>query len=217
MRQQVNGVVISLQRKIDMEEVLKYPLTPVPLSLCHADGKMFSTPKSKLMNEIETRNINGEEPSDITGTVVDGFFFLHLLVDPPSTFGLVSKYLLKKLCALDGMQIHFVLDKMISPSIKDVERNERANGNRHTEYQITGSSQRRPGDWLAALRIDSFKKTFVSFITNHWRSNEFSSIIGEKTIFVNENDCCYAFSAEDGIVMTYTACTRKQIHECSFI
>ena len=30
----------ALQSKVDMEEVLKYPLTPVPLSLCHPDGIM---------------------------------------------------------------------------------------------------------------------------------------------------------------------------------
>ena len=44
---------LALQRQIDMGEVLTYPLTPIPLSLCHIDGKMNKTPKSTLMKELE--------------------------------------------------------------------------------------------------------------------------------------------------------------------
>ena len=44
---------ISLGRKVDMGEVLNYPLTPVPLSLSHVDGKMLKTDKSKLYNVLE--------------------------------------------------------------------------------------------------------------------------------------------------------------------
>ena len=34
---------LALQRKIDMAEVLSFPLTPTPLSLRHADGTMLKT------------------------------------------------------------------------------------------------------------------------------------------------------------------------------
>ena len=37
-------LLLSLQRKIDMVEVLSYPLTPIPLSLCHTVGTMQKTP-----------------------------------------------------------------------------------------------------------------------------------------------------------------------------
>ena len=43
---------LSMQGKIDMAEVLKYPLTPVPLCLSHVDGSVNSTPKSNLLNYI---------------------------------------------------------------------------------------------------------------------------------------------------------------------
>ena len=39
------NLYISLQRNADMAQVLKYPLTPVPLSLSHVDGTMFKYTK----------------------------------------------------------------------------------------------------------------------------------------------------------------------------
>ncbi|KAL3281732.1 hypothetical protein HHI36_004936 [Cryptolaemus montrouzieri] len=42
---------ISLEKKVEMEKVLEYPLTPVPLSLCHLDGSINKTDKSKLINK----------------------------------------------------------------------------------------------------------------------------------------------------------------------
>ena len=46
---------IWLQRKVDMAQVLKYPLTLVHLSLSHIDGTMLSTPKSALLIYLETK------------------------------------------------------------------------------------------------------------------------------------------------------------------
>ena len=65
-----------------MVEVLKFPLTPVPLSLCHADGSMQKTPKVKLLSELEVR-MKTDIPTHIDVTVIDGMSFLHLLVDLP--------------------------------------------------------------------------------------------------------------------------------------
>ena len=44
-----------LQAKVDMGEVLRYLLILVPLSLCHHDGTMQNTPKSKLLVALENR------------------------------------------------------------------------------------------------------------------------------------------------------------------
>ena len=41
--------------KGNMAEVLWYPLTSVPLSLCHPDGTMQNTPKSSKLWEFEKR------------------------------------------------------------------------------------------------------------------------------------------------------------------
>ena len=39
---------------IDMAEVLRHPLTPLPLSLSHVDETMFKSPKSTLTKQLES-------------------------------------------------------------------------------------------------------------------------------------------------------------------
>ena len=46
---------LSLERKVDMAEVLSYPLTQVPLSLSHVDGTMLKKKKSTLTSALEMK------------------------------------------------------------------------------------------------------------------------------------------------------------------
>ena len=89
----VSILLLSLKQRIDMGEVLKYSLTQVPLSLANVDGSMKKTPKVKLLQELESR-VASLKPASIDVMVVDAMFFLHLLVEPPSTFGSIARYIL---------------------------------------------------------------------------------------------------------------------------
>ena len=127
---------LSLKQKIDMGEVLKYPLTQVPLSLANVDGSMKKTPKAKLLQQLESRVVS-LKPASIDVMIIDAMFFLHLLVDPPSTFGSIARYILGCICSTTSREIHFVFDKIIHPSIKDCERDTRSL-DRSDSYNITG-------------------------------------------------------------------------------
>ena len=107
---------LSIQRKVDMEEVFCYPLTSVPLSLCYTDGTILKSPKAKLLTELESR-VKSEAPTKIDAAVVDGMFFLHLLVDPPKTFKQIAIYLLRKMFnSFNCKNIHLVFNKVVSQS-----------------------------------------------------------------------------------------------------
>ena len=120
----IRGLFVNLYKKekVDMAEVLRYPLTPLPLSLCHTDGRMQSTPKSALLNEIEAR-VACVLTEYIDVIIVDGvFFFLHLFIDLLSTMGQTVTVILKKTCSsCNSDTIHLVFDKMVTPSIKELE------------------------------------------------------------------------------------------------
>ena len=65
---------LSLEEKIDMEEVLSCPLTPVPLPLSYLDGSMLSSPKSNIMKYLETIAVS-KTPEVVHETITDGVFF----------------------------------------------------------------------------------------------------------------------------------------------
>ena len=188
---------LSLQKNVDMAEVLKYPLTPVPLSLSHVDGSMQKTSKASLMKRLESR-VKTIDPSNVNTTIIDAMFFLHLQFDLPATFGEISQYLFKKICYTKSEVIHFVFDKTVSPSIKDCERDSRMINGRTSLYQITGSGQKRPSSWLDALRNDQFKETLVEFLVNSWEDDKLTSLLQEKILYANSGDTCYSYKVDDG-------------------
>ena len=57
-----------------MNEVLSYPLTPVPLSLSHVDGSMQNTPKSKFMKYLESLAAT-DPPKTVDASIIDVTFF----------------------------------------------------------------------------------------------------------------------------------------------
>ena len=116
---------LALQRKIDMAEVLSFPLTPTPLSLSHADGTMLKTQKSKLMEELESR-IFSEKPNHVDVTIIDAMFFLHLWKDLPATFGTIARFLLINAFAREENNLHLVFEKVVSPSTKDCKCDSRS-------------------------------------------------------------------------------------------
>ena len=98
---------LSLERQIDMSEVLSYPPTPVRLSLRHVDGSMQKTPKSKLMKYLESLAAT-DPPKKVDVSIIDVKFFLKLNPDLPSTFDGVARYLLARVSESEGHRLHFV-------------------------------------------------------------------------------------------------------------
>ena len=143
---------MALERKVDMGEVLKYPLTPVPLSLCHIDGAMRSTSKSKLMDNLKKR-VRSTAPVHIDVKVIDGFFFLHLLTEFPTTFGRLAAFVLKQLCHFGPARTDVVFDRFFSLSIKEMERMYRAGGDDMRRlFNISGPQMSVVIVFRAALR-----------------------------------------------------------------
>ena len=64
----------ALQAEVDMEQILRYPLSPAPLSISHVSGTMQKTPKSNLLQELEKR-VASNPPTIVGATIIDGMFF----------------------------------------------------------------------------------------------------------------------------------------------
>ena len=138
-------VIIVCQRKLHLEHVISYPLTPVPLPLCSTDGTMMKTEKSNLLDILENK-VPSAMPSSIDACVIDGIFLLHLLPPHiPGTYGALPAGFLRQVVALSHLRVHLVFDAYPVPSIKDSERALRGlDHSEGREYTITGPEQLRP-------------------------------------------------------------------------
>ena len=88
-------LIIGKSRDIDLEELLSYALSPVPMSLGTTDGTPCKTVKAKLMHELEKDVKPLAQVSAGSALIVDGMAFIHQINTMPSTFGQLADRLLK--------------------------------------------------------------------------------------------------------------------------
>ena len=138
-------LILSIENKIDMETIFGFPMTPLPLVYCHPDGSLNKTAKSVLFHLLE-KKVKSLPPRSIDVLIVDGFFFLHQFNNSalPKTFGKIVRDILVKLCRTQAKTIHLIFDRILTPSIKDAERDLRATDERSATYRISGPDQTKP-------------------------------------------------------------------------
>ena len=88
---------------------------------------------------------------------------------------LTTRYVLGRICSTMSCEIHFVFDKIIHTWIRDCERDARSSDGLDS-YSITGSSQKRPGNWLADLCNDHFKSSLMQYLISAWDDNSRGTI-----------------------------------------
>ncbi|KAK4028865.1 hypothetical protein OUZ56_021884 [Daphnia magna] len=182
----VRLLMLSMKNKIDIAVVFQYPLTPVPLVFGQIDGTVNTTAKSTMIKSIIGTS-SYDQPKEIDAYIVDGFFFLHLFASNlPLIYEDIIRFLLAK-------EIHLVFDNIVSPSIKDLERDRRGTSERHTHYTILGLKQKRPSNFLNALWSDTFKLQLGKLLSIGFGNNSLSTIVGEKHLFVTEGHSCFSF------------------------
>ena len=87
---------LTIEKRLDIREVLAYSLTPLPLSLCHVDGSLLRSPKAALLHHLESKIVSSP-PSSVDVTIVDAMFFMHLQVNLPGNFDGVARCILAQL------------------------------------------------------------------------------------------------------------------------
>ena len=129
---------------LDLNEVMKYQLTPIPYSLGTIDGFLNKTNKAKGV-EYLTKNIEDTVsfPNKEKMIIIDGNAAYYTLTNLPHTFGEVCQkifYTLPK-----GSDITFSTDMYKAHSIKSIERERRGSGDKL--ILLSGPSMKRPPDW----------------------------------------------------------------------
>ena len=78
-------------------------------------------------------------------------------INPPDTFGGIVRSILDHIIGYSGTVIHFVADKWLTSSIKDIEHIGRDVAS--TTCKISGPST----NWTVALKNSSFKESLINF------------------------------------------------------
>ena len=117
-------VVLAMKKDLDLEQVMSYPLTAIPLSLCSTDGMMAKTDKSVLLNVLENKVEQHTSPQVVDACIIDGNFLLHTLpaTKLPATFGGVARSYLLQAVSLSPKRVDIAFDDYPTPSVKDCER-----------------------------------------------------------------------------------------------
>ena len=146
---------------IDLQHILSYPVTKIPLSLAHADGTPTKTDKAVLVNIFHTKQTHQyDDATPSSAVLVDGGLILHEVLPHHinSTYGKIVRDIMIKVCASKEKTIHLLLDRYMQPSIKDVERVKRGANVDMTKFIISGPDQQQRMRGTELLKHGTFKE-----------------------------------------------------------
>ncbi len=131
----------------------------------NSDCIPLKTDKATLTKILESKQetvLTDSNILPIKATVIDGDIMLHetVLKHSKSTYAMMARNLI---CSCHGEQVHLVLDKYQSPSIKDAERNLHYSSTPQA-FNITGPDQAQRQSGAELLKNVLFKEAFAKFL-----------------------------------------------------
>ncbi len=200
--------VIALDRGLNIDEFLEYPLGPLPYSLATETGGLTKTSKSVLMHDLE-KLVDAEETPNPTShqvIVLDAMALIQTLkLSNNATFGDLAETMLKiimrHVSSSCSTSVHWVCDTYPAISIKNFERESRmesAEGSFATT--ISSSEQKVDKQLKKALTYGKFKESLTQFLIDEWKQQKYTKLVGRHTVFATSGSKCYAFHAEQDVM-----------------
>ena len=206
--------VIAQQRHLDIREVLAYPLSAAPLSLCTAEGTMVKTNKAALLQLLSKTDCTSHEPAPPSSAalIVDAMALLRTPkpTSLPGTLGELAKHVF--ICLARNFpqfrRIDFVADTYPEYSNKDVERSQRAQSHGEIRLRISSGQQHTPKQWAKFLSSGSSKTELVSFLVTEWSTDAYASHLKARQLYATDGISCVKLVSPDGLTTTATECLR---------
>ena len=155
---------------LDLEELMKYCLVPVPPSLGTQDGFFSNTNKASFLHYLLEDTTPGNLPYPKDALIQDGMTLLHVLTNLPPTCGEICLQILDQMAA----KKHFLFstDSYHPESIKSQERLRRGSSER---IILSGPATRKPYDFKMFLANDDNKKQFCQLLLRVWSDQQAAS------------------------------------------
>lgn len=192
-------LVKSQNQKLDLQELLRYPLMPVPSSIGTPDGHLLKTDKSKGFRTLVKDTIDAVIPPDQdTMNIEDGNAIFHSMKEVPKTYKQICQNILS-ISTSGKSSVIFSTDCYLPDSIKSLERSIRGLGEKRL---VHGENTRRPENWTEFLSNDENKTQLIELLLRVWCSDENVPKIEKKKIILVCKGKAYELKAEDGKVST---------------
>ncbi len=190
--------------KLDLQELMAYPLTPVPYSIGTADGFLAKTNKSKGYQYLTKGVENAVVPDDANKLdIEDGNASFYCMREVPATFCQISHRLLDMVPRDED--VIFSTDMYSEKSVKSMERKRRGCGDK---LIIKGPSTKKPADWKRFLSHDENKQQFIQVLSNVWSNDSSASRLQGREVTVICDGTAYNLTSEDGKVTK-----REEVHQ----
>ncbi|KAG1681812.1 hypothetical protein GQR58_011609 [Nymphon striatum] len=165
--------------KLDMKELLRYPLMPVPSSIGTPDGFLLQTDKSKAFSHLTKGITDAVPPPDhATLNIEDGNATFYCMTDVPTSFKQIGEKLVD-MSTGGKSKVVFSTDMYKDDSIKSMERRSRGCGEKRI---IQGENTRRPENWKEFLSNDDNKQQLIALLLKIWSSPECSRKLQKKEV-----------------------------------
>ena len=187
----------SQEEPLDLEELMKYCLMPVPPSLGTPDGFFAKTNKATILHYL----LEDATPEDLPYPkdalfIQDGMALLHILSNLPPTCGEICLQILDQMVA--KKHYLFSTDSYHPESIKAQERLRRGSSDK---IILAGPATRKPYDFKMFLANDDNKKQLCQLLLRVWSGQQAASRL-ERTkmsVLIVEGTA-YQFVASNGKV-----------------
>lgn len=202
---------IAQNRKIDMRNVLTYPLGPLPWALSDANGYPRTTDKSQLIRVLEKKIPSQNDHPICCASVFDGMHLLRKTNIPSGvTFGKAAEMILNRLLSCPSSRIHVVFDEYRENSIKTFQRIKRRQGFCEEALFSDIKWEFQVRSWSNFLSTEHNKVSITVFLREAWQSPLLRYSLKGKELFVSIEGKCTRITSEDATEVSELECDHEE-------
>ena len=187
----------ELETTVDLEEALKYPLSPIPLAIAHGDGQRRKTNKSVLLNYILThQEASTSIPPNIQGEkvyILDLAAVIRSTVKVPDTFEQLALKLLQGIPE-QYRYVYIACDTYRDVSIKALERKLRGES---SKILIRSGKVKIPPQFQKFLCNGENKERLFELIESTWIQHK--DKVGIRDIYFARGNSCVKITQEGSV------------------
>ena len=189
-------IIIAESRNLQMQDVLKHPLGPLPASLACNNGFPRKTNKAQLGKELEKLIQPTEVVARPSAYLIDGMALVQKLKVDYLTFGEIADMILSRALreGKDSKRVDVVFDVYRDISIKSAERELRGESDAITFKNL--ASGQKVKQFKTFLRNGDNKTSLVRFVVEHWKKTPSRERLKDKELHVTSGNRCYKITAE---------------------